>query len=544
MFRRLTGAALAALLLVGSFAVTGTAATDVAAVPDPVAALKQRPPQDDIIYLIMTDRFFDGDKSNDIDVNSGDPQAYHGGDLQGVIDKLDYIQSLGVTAIWITPVVQNQDRGYHGYWATDFEKVDQHLGTLATLQNLVKQAHQRGIKVLLDVVVNHTGPQHPWVNDPTKQDWFHQVGPITDWNDQKDIEQGQLFDLPDLAQENPAVTEYLLNVDKRWITDTDVDGFRLDTVRHVPKTFWQRFAQDMHLTKPGFFLMGEAWNSDPAYIAGYQATGLDSLLDFPRQQAIQGVFISGNSPGLLNDLQAEEDKVFPDSSKVTTFIDNHDMARFVTQAGDNAELKLRAALAYLLTAKGIPVLYYGTEVAMAGGSDPDNRHDMTFGSNPAMTAYLQSLTTLRHDQAALRRGAYVPIDADPASWVLAYARVPALATGKTAAGKPVVVAINTGVEPQHVTLTLPADVHLTGGSLTDALGATHQQFVLKRGSDRAVYTVTLDLAPFQAAVLLPSSRTLPEAPTGLALAALLLAAVGLAWYAQRRGVRQAARGIR
>lgn len=552
---------LAALLTVSLSLSTQTvarAAGPGAGVTPAEAAMRQRPPQDDIIYMIMTDRFFDGDTSNDIDVHTTDPGAYHGGDLQGIIDKLDYIQSLGVNTIWITPVVQNQAKGYHGYWATDFEKVDQHLGTLATLQSLVKQAHQRGIKVLLDVVVNHTGPQAPMASDPAKYDWFHHNGPIANWNDQQDIENGTLYDLPDLAQENPAVADYLINVDKRWITDTGVDGFRLDTVRHVPKTFWQRFAQEMHATKPGFFLMGEVWSNTPAYIAGYQETGIDSLVDFPRQQAIQAVFANNASPRLLNNLQAQEDQVFPDSSKVATFVDNHDMPRFVNQAGDNAEQKLRAALAYLLTAKGIPIIYYGTEVAMDGGADPDNRRDMTFGSNPAMTAYVQSLTALRTEQPALRRGAYVPLDiapADSADSVLAFARVPEAAgsggqsagtqggaTG-AAAGKPVVVAINPGDTPQQVTLTLPAAVWLTGGSLTDALGAAHQRFAIKDDNARSIGTVTLNLAPFQAVVLVPSSGIgLPEQAVGLSLVVLLLAAIGLAWYLERRAWRTQLQG--
>lgn len=488
--------------------------------------MKNRPPQDDIIYLIMTDRFFDGDTSNDYDVNRGDPRAYHGGDLQGVIDKLDYIQSLGVTAIWLTPVMQNQDRGYHGYWITDFEKVDRHLGTLQTLRSLVRQAHQRGIKVLLDVVVNHTGPASPWATDPAKADWFHHGGPISDWNDQQDVENGQLFDLPDLAQENPAVADYLIGVDETWIRSTGVDGFRLDTVRHVPKAFWQRFARSMHQTKPGFFLMGEAWNDDPGYIAEYQKAGLDSLVDFPRQKAIQNVFGSGNGPSSLHDLQAEEDKVFPSSALVATFVDNHDMPRFVTAAGADGEAKLRAALAYLLTAQGIPIVYYGTEAAMEGGADPDNRRDMTFDANPSMAAYFKELTALRNSQPALRRGLYLPIEVPSGRPVLAYARVPAAGAAGDVAGStaaPLVVAINTGDKPQQVSLTLPPKVQSRGGVWRNALGSRHEPGSLKGN------LLTVSLEPYQAMALLPTAQPWFHGPGGRAVAglAVLVAAVAL-----------------
>ncbi|MGE5590073.1 MAG: alpha-amylase family glycosyl hydrolase [Bacillota bacterium] len=487
----------------------------------------QRPPQDDIIYLIMTDRFLNGDTSNDFDVNRDDPQAYHGGDLQGVMNRLDYLQSLGVTAIWLTPVVQNQDRGYHGYWATDFETVDRHLGSLETLRALVQQAHQRGIKVLLDVVVNHTGPAHPWVGDPAHQDWFHQGGPIADWNDQASIENGWLYDLPDLAQENPAVSDYLLRVSRDWITKTGVDGFRLDTVRHVPKTFWTTYAAAMHTAKPGFFLMGEAWNSDPSYIADYQKAGLDALVDFPRQQAIQNVFVAGNDPSTLHDLQAEEDRVFADSSLVATFVDNHDMTRFVTAAGDDGEARLRAALAYLLTAKGIPILYYGTEVALPGGNDPDNRRDMAFGSNPAMTEWVQKLTALRQSLPALRRGGYVPLAAAPGGAVLAYARTTA-EPAETA-----VVVINTSGETQQASVTMPAQAGVQASLLRNRLGPDAEIARLRSAAEG--WTVQVTLQPYQALVLVPS----PGAPVGFATpaaAAAALAALAVIWArSARRG---------
>ena len=187
----------------------------------------------DLIYFLMTDRFSNGDPTNDQNVRPADPQAYHGGDFQGIINKLDYIKDLGFTTIWISPVVQNQVGGYHGYWATDFYKTNEHFGSMAELRSLVDQAHAKGIKVIVDLVVNHTGQLHPWVGEAQYQNWFHPRKNIANYSDQREVENGWLASLPDLNQENPEVKQYLINMAKWWIEETGIDGYRLDTVKHV-----------------------------------------------------------------------------------------------------------------------------------------------------------------------------------------------------------------------------------------------------------------------------------------------------------------------
>ncbi|MFZ5825672.1 MAG: alpha-amylase family glycosyl hydrolase [Bacillota bacterium] len=433
--RRALAAALLALTL-------SAAALSAAAPARAEASAPKRPYTEDIFYLIMTDRFYNGDKANDTGAEPNSPTGIHGGDLQGVIDKLDYLKELGVTGIWLTPVVENQKGGYHGYWATDFYKVDENLGSMETLKRLVDEAHKREMKVFLDVVVNHTAPLHPWVNDPSKANWFHQEGGITNWNDQKQIENGKLAGLPDLAQENPAVKQYLIEMSKWWIDQTGVDGFRLDTVRHVPTWFWEEYTKELHAHKPGFFLMGEAWNGDLNYLKRYLNTGLDSLVDFARLYAIQEVFARGADPSVLHatvsrQLQETPDKVW------ATFIDNHDLPRFVTGSAPGGEKKQRLALAYLLTSPGMPILYYGTEVALPGGDDPDNRRDMKFGANPEQYAYTRALIKLRKENPAFTRGTYTPVSRNPK--VVSFVR--------EHEGKRFLVAINNSAIEQPLDLT-------------------------------------------------------------------------------------------
>lgn len=386
-----------------------------APIPEPI----RRPWAEDVVYLIMIDRFHRGDRSAKAGLRPRDPFGSHGGDLQGVIDKLDYLERLGVTALWLTPVAQNQPGGYHGYWITDFYAVDERLGSLERLRRLVREAHRRQMKVLLDIVVNHVAPAHPWVQDPARYDWFHHAGGITDWTDQANIENGQLAGLPDLAQENPAVARYLLDMALWWVRETNVDGFRLDTVRHVPVPFWVHFAHELHLARPGFFLMGEVWNGDLDYLKKYLHAGLDSLVDYARFGPLHDVFARGADPAALHAVVERQARESP-GTVWGTFIDNHDLPRFVTEAAPNGAKKLKLALACLFTSPGMPILYYGTEIAMRGGHDPGNRRDMRFDRNPDMQEFTARLIRLRKEHPAFAYGSYKPVDLGPK--VVAYIR--------------------------------------------------------------------------------------------------------------------------
>lgn len=335
--------------------------------------------QEDLIYFIMIDRFKDGDTSNDnfID-NSDDPndlKAYQGGDLQGIIDKLDYIESLGATTIWITPVTANDDYGYHGYWTSDFYDINPHFGDMATLKALVHAAHDRHMKVLLDYVVNHTGYHHPWTNDATKEDWFHNLGDITNYNDQNQVENFNLAGLPDLNTENPQVKAYFFDNALWWIRETGIDGMRLDTVRHVPQTFWNEFAYVIKSEYPDFFLLGEVWKNSTSYLESYHTLGIDSLTNYALYDGINEAFRQyGNVNQLRIALKNEEKFSNPELNAI--FLDNHDVPRLISRSSKNGDAYLKEGLTFIMTHPSIPVIYYGTEIGLTGKEDPDNRKPM------------------------------------------------------------------------------------------------------------------------------------------------------------------------
>ena len=359
--------------------------------------------QEDLIYFIMTDRFHDGDKTNNHNVKKESLSSYHGGDLQGIIDKLDYIKDLGFTAIWITPIVENQPAGYHGYWTTDFYKTNENFGDMDKFKELVQKAHAKDMKVILDLVVNHTGHLHPWVGEPEYEDWFHDWGNIYDYNNQEEVEQGRLASLPDLKQENPKVRKYLIDMAKWWIRETGIDGYRLDTVRHVPKDFWVEFTQEIKKEFPGFYFLGEVFDGRVDYVGDYQKTGIDGLVDFPMYFAINDVF-AGMAPAERLIEAIERSSSYQDRHLMGTFIDNHDVPRFVSQITAFRDERLKQAITFMMTYTGVPVMYYGTEIGLDGGADPDNRRDMDWSAKSPITDYVKRLASIRKSSKVLKYG--------------------------------------------------------------------------------------------------------------------------------------------
>lgn len=376
--------------------------------PQLAAGTEEREMQDEIIYSIMVDRFNNGDPNNDKDADSNDPLAYHGGDFKGITEKLDYLNDLGITAIWLTPVFDNMANGYHGYWINDFYKTNEYFGTMEEFKNLVQEAHDRDIKVILDFVVNHVGPNHEWLDDPDKEEWFHEKEPITNWNNQEEVENGWLYDLPDLNQDNPDTRKYLLDAAKWWIQETDIDGYRLDTVKHVPKDFWEEFTAAVKSEKKSFYLLGEVWHDNPNVVTGYQETGIDGFMDFSQNDSMRVAFEKPDqSLGWLFSNVTRNDKLFDHPEQLGQFLDNHDMSRFANLANNNSQdsnTRWKTGLSFLYTAPGIPIIYYGTEIAMMGGDDPDNRRIMNFDVPNDLVAYITKLGAIRQEHPALTRG--------------------------------------------------------------------------------------------------------------------------------------------
>lgn len=378
----------------------------------PPADPKKRDWRDDIIYFVMTDRFHDGDPNNNAGVDKSNIHRWHGGDFQGLIEKADYIRGTGATAVWITPPMANQDTfvdtdGYHGYWPVDHFSTDKHLGDKAKYQELVKTLHDKGLKVILDIPLNHTAWEHPYYKDSSKSDWFHHNGDVTDWNNQWQQENCSIFGLPDLAQENPKVEQYLMEVGRFW-AETGVDGFRLDAVRSVPQSFWEKFNKEMHrVAGPDFLLLGEYYHGDPTVLAPLQKqANMDGLVDYPLYYRMKEVFAKDGSMRQLAEGVAWTNGTYASPEHMGVFPDNHDTQRFLTEAGGDKR-KLKLALAFSFTANRIPTIFYGTEQSFESdlqGWAETSRKDMDFQKDPDMLGYFQKLSSIRNDVEPLRRG--------------------------------------------------------------------------------------------------------------------------------------------
>jgi alpha-amylase len=359
----------------------------------------------EIIYFVMIDRFFNGDSTNDTggvpashrfydpETSSSDAlKTYQGGDLAGVLKKLDYLKDLGITVLWLSPVIDNSDAAHHGWWAyhgyhpVDHFSVDEHFGTLEQVQQIVQEAHKRGIKVLLDMVLNHVGYDHPWVVQPENwiekgyQHWFHprsftdESSKIQNWEDQSELENKELAWLPDLAQENPQVYSYLMDVSRYWIVNTGCDGFRVDAVRHIPEWFWKRYNHDIRtFAGKDFYLIGEVFSGDPQYISRYDDCGFDALFDFPFYFRVVEAIAQNDSIQTLQHLlnhRLQQDSVR--TTRHVPFLDNHDVPRFSTYTGPEKLQKLASAFTFLMIQPGPPMIYYGTELGLEGVSPADS----------------------------------------------------------------------------------------------------------------------------------------------------------------------------
>lgn len=408
----------ALLLVVVLTTCTTTTAPPPVPTASPTASPEPREWQDQAIYFVMTDRFHNGDPSNDGDARPADPRWWQGGDLRGVMAKLPYIKDLGMTAIWITPVTAQTRGGYHGYWTDDFYEIDPHLGDIGTLKELVGEAHRLGLRVILDIVLNHVGYDHPWlVERPT---WFHDRCEIFD-ADPRSAEGCWLAGLPDLNTELPEVRKHLIEWSLWLARETGVDGYRLDTARHLPRELIAEWSAALERERPGFWILGEVFVSDYSEQAPYLTDArLDAITDFQTYESI-GRALAGERADLsrLGSPPPLAEHHLGRLDGRVTFIDNHDVPRFIGTAEPDEEgrMRLELALAYLFTVPGIPTLYYGTEIGLPGGGDPDNRRAMPWAASDDATSrslleHTRRLATLRQQEDVLRRGDFERISAD------------------------------------------------------------------------------------------------------------------------------------
>ncbi|MDR7115900.1 alpha-amylase family glycosyl hydrolase [Caulobacter sp. BE254] len=555
------------------------------AAPAVRAAYLDRPPQDEVIYFVLPDRFANGDTANDRGGLAGDRLKtgfdptdkgfYHGGDLAGLTARLDYIQGLGATTIWLGPIFWNkvvqgppgqESAGYHGYWITDFTDVDPHFGTRAQLKTLVDAAHARGLKVYLDIVANHTAdviqyrdcpvagcdyrskadypfvrqggvagaaindgflgdqaerrtaenfarltrpdfayrPYVPkdeasvkkpaWLNDPI---WYHNRGNSRFTGESSTY--GDFSGLDDLATENPRVVQGFIDIYGQWIDDFGIDGYRIDTARHVNPEFWRAFVPAMLARAkargiPNFHIFGEVAETEPGMLARFtRVDGYPAVLDFAFQGAVADVVNGKAGTDVLAHLFAQ-DALYEGGEAATlqlpTFLGNHDMGRighFVRLARPEAsdeEITRRVLLAHalLMFTRGVPVLYYGDEQGLVGeGGDKDARQDMFattvaayaadrrvdggsaagdhFATDGALYPAISAMARLRTAEPALRRGRQVVRAAGDKPGLFAVSRM--------AEAREVLVAFNTGLTP----ITAQVEVDATSKAWRSAHGS-------------------------------------------------------------------------
>ena len=409
---------------------------------------------EDVIYLIMTDRFSDGDGTNNMPADSPpaandrrNPRAYHGGDFRGIINHLSYFKELGVTALWLTPWYDNwngvnscnkpwcPNTYYHGYHAIDYYGVEDHFGDLNTLRELIEKAHTLGLKVIQDQVANHVGSRHPWVSDPPLDNWFHGtpqnhllekfqnsvlLSPHANRDEVRNTLDGWFSeDLPDMNQDEPEVARYEIQNALWWVGATGIDGIRQDTIQYMPRSFIRDLCSALHRQYPKMWMVGEVCERDTAqtafFLGGHAGwdgidTKLDSDFDFPLWQISLDVFTDKKPVRALRD-QLKYDALYTDPSKVTTLTNNHDTPRFMSLQGATLEGAMLHT-AFMLTVRGIPQLYSGEEIAMEGKDDPDNRRDFPGGfPGDSRTAFTkegrtpdeQRMLEWTHDWIQLRR---------------------------------------------------------------------------------------------------------------------------------------------
>lgn len=401
------------------------------------------------IYFLIVDRFFDGDPSNNEGPTSKlyDPTRqkwglYWGGDIQGIIEKLDYLQNMGITAIWVTPLFEQIEEelfemaGMHGYWTKDFKRLNPRLvgaddeislikSKNTVFDRLVAEMHKRGMKLILDIVCNHSSPDAGGKKGELYDDgvmianfhddvngWYHHYGEVENWSEGWQVQNRELAGLADFNENNPQYRAYIKSAIKLWL-DRGVDALRVDTVKHMPLWFWQEFNGDLQTHKPSVFIFGEwiySGPNDQMSIDFANYSGM-SLLDFGLAVALRRA-MGHQEPGgfhIIDELLAQ-DYLYDTATELVTFIDNHDIPRFQSLNADPEMLRL--AINLIMTSRGIPCIYYGTEQYLhndtSGGHEPYNRPMMEkWDTDTAIYKDMQVLSKIRRLNPAISLGSQV-----------------------------------------------------------------------------------------------------------------------------------------
>ena len=593
---------IASIAILAMAAGVSSAAADDNGVPDTVATslgtvMPRAALANDSFYFVMTDRYANGDPSNDAGAegfagglatggfNASDVGSFHGGDFKGMTANLDRIKKLGFTALWITPpfvqrATQGSSAAYHGYWIMDFTKIDPHLGTEADFAAFMSKAKSLGLKVYLDIVVNHTADLNSYSDGTTFSSTpkdayipsgygdakapaflndlanYHNQGDVRDWNDPAQYKNGDFFGLDDIKTENAAVVDGFAKVYGEWIAKYGIDGFRIDTAKHVDDAFFARWVPKVMeyakaAGKSDFDMFGEIFDSSAFTVSSYvRNRALPSALDFPLQKSVIDFARGGTGKALFKTLGYDDYYNTGDNGSgfvsnaysLATFGGNHDMGRIAFMLGsDGTVARVRLATSLLFLLRGAPVVYYGDEVGMIGsGGDKAARQDMfatkvaewaaepRVGAKPVgrassltsaalklpLATYIASLNGLRTKYAALRSGALL-LRTNSGS-VAAWSRVDATER------REFVVVANAGAKAAKIAIPTSSP-------------STNFAAVLGKGSaksnSKGVLTVTVPGAStlvLRAGALLPATTSAPAldvtaAPSYAVLDALLTA---------------------
>ena len=474
----------------------------------------------DVIYLITPDRFANGDPSNDVNkdlkektIDRKGDYARHGGDIRGIINNLDYIQEMGFTALWSSPLLINdmESSSYHGYAMTDFYRVDPRFGTLAEYKELSKKARERGIKLIMDQVANHTGVEHWWMQDLPFDDWInfqeryenneemvysnHRRTTNQDLYaskaDKKGMAHGWFVDtMPDLNQRNPFMANYLIQNSIWWVETLDLGGIRQDTYPYPDKEFMSEWAGAIMKEYPNFTIVGEEWSNNPLLIRYWQEgadnkdeydSNLPATMDFAMQSNIVQALNEEESwgSGLIKMYEGlANDFAYASPENIMIFPDNHDMSRIFTQLGEDVE-KTKMALSYLLMLPRIPQIYYGTEILMNDTEKPGDhgliRTDFPGGwKNDSVNAflgkglsaeqkdmqdYLKKVLNFRKNSEAIHTGKTVHFAPEDGTYLLA----------RISENEKTLIILNKNEEPVNLDLQRFKELGLEGSTLQNVI---------------------------------------------------------------------------
>lgn len=393
--------------------------------------MRERKLQEELIYNIMIDRYNNGDSKIDEQVDLEDPYAYHGGDLEGVILKLDDLQEIGVSTISLSPLMANAEDGFHGYWIEDFYSIEEQFGTMDDLNRLIDEAHNRNMKVVMEFVPNYIATTNPITTDPEKEDWFmeHDL-----------TEPSWMTNTVQLNLDNPQVEAYLLDAAEYWMDETDIDGFKLHAVDQSSLRFLENFTNQIKKLDPSFYLLGDILFDDEASEEILKNTELDALENSTLNESMVNVFAAPDKP--VSDIY--ETWANSGNQQGLLYMDDFYSERFTQAFAENNRNSLTAwtlALTYMYTTPGIPTLLQGSELPMYGRTPEESQRLVPFNSGePELKEFHDRISSLREEFPVLQYGDFELIGSDDAMSVFK----------RTLEDETMYIAINNGSESAYV----------------------------------------------------------------------------------------------